>query len=105
MCSAVPLRDVIREAEDAFVIAVVPPQRCFDRNALPFGFNENRLGEKRSTRPVEILNERLQTALIPQLALDRFDAAQIREDNVNSGVQERQLPQTVLKRRVIEFHH
>ena len=50
MGSAVPLRNVVREAEDAFVIAVVPPQRRLSTVLIAFrvspSLDENRLGQK-----------------------------------------------------------
>src|SRR6185436_5811450 len=40
--AAVALRDVIGEAEHALVIAVVPPQRTFDTDALAISLDDDR---------------------------------------------------------------
>jgi hypothetical protein len=43
MRAAVALRDVVREAQHILVIAVVPPQRDFDRDPLALDLEHDRL--------------------------------------------------------------
>ena len=103
MRAAVALRDVVGEAEHAFVIAVVPPERGLHRHAIALRLDENRFGDQSRARAVEIFDEGLEAALVFELALGRLDAAQVRKHDVDAGVQERQFAQAVLKRRIVEF--
>ena len=103
MRSAVALRDVVGEAEDALVIAVVPPKRGLDGHAFALGLDEDRLGEQRRARAVEILDEGFEAAFIFELALGMLDAAQVRKHDVDAGIEEGQFAQPVLKRPVVEI--
>ena len=76
MRSAIALRDIVRKAEDALVIAVVPPKRRLHAHAFALGLDKDRLGNQRRARAVQIFDEGSEAALIFELALGGLDAAQ-----------------------------
>ncbi len=103
--TAVALRDVVGEAKYRFVIAVVPPHRAIDHDAVTFGFDDNWLRYQRRFIAIEIFDERLDAALIAQL-LALFDGmAHIRQHDGNAGIEERQFAEPMLQRGEIEFRH
>src|SRR5207342_1643796 len=55
--TTVALRNVVRETKYAFVVAVVPPQRAFDRDAFALGLDHDRLGNQRSLVTIEEFHE------------------------------------------------
>ena len=65
--AAVALRDGVGEAEHGLVVAVVPPQRAFDRDAVALGLDHDRGGNERGLVAVEIPDEGLDAALVAQL--------------------------------------
>ena len=73
MRAAIALRDVVGEAQNGFVIAVVPPQRALDRNPVALGLDHDGGRHLRRLVTVEIFHERFDAALIAQLLalLDR----------------------------------
>ena len=75
--AAVALRDVVGEAEDVLVIAVVPLQRDIDADLVALAVDGNRIGEQRGLGAVEIFDERRDPALVEQLMLDPVGVAGI----------------------------
>jgi hypothetical protein len=73
MRAAVALRDVVGEAEHVLVIAVVPPHRAFDADAVVLGRIIIGCGHQRGVVAVEIFHEGLDAALVDHLLalLDR----------------------------------
>jgi hypothetical protein len=67
--AAVALRDVVGEAEDLLVIAVVPLQRDVDADILALAGDGDRLGDERGLGAVEIADEARDPAFVEQLDL------------------------------------
>ncbi len=105
MRAAVALRNVVGEAQHGLVVAVVPPQRAFDGDAVALGLDDDRLRNQRRLVAVEIFDERLDAALVAHLLalLDRV--AHVGEHDGDAGIEEGELAQPVLQRREIELRH
>lgn len=69
MRAAVALRDVVGEAEHVLMIAVVPPHRDFNGDAVLFAVDGNRLVDERLLGAVQIGDESLEATVITQLFL------------------------------------
>ena len=67
--AAVALRDVVGEAEDVLVIAVVPLQRGLDDRRRPSRRDVDRLGDQRVALLVDVLDEGFDAALVLHHAL------------------------------------
>jgi formamidopyrimidine-DNA glycosylase len=105
MRAAVALRDVVGEWQHVFVVAVVPPQRDLDHDAVAFALDQDRLADQRGFGAVEIAHERLQAALVIEfLALD-LGMARVGQDYAHARVEEGEFAQAMLDRSVIEFDH
>ena len=105
MRAAVALRDVVGEAEHVLVVAVVPPQRALDADAVALRLDHDRLRHQRRLVAVEIFHERLDAALVAHLLalLDRV--ALVGEHDGDAGIEERELAQAVLQRGEVELDH
>ena len=103
MRAAVALRDVVGEAQHVLVIAVVPPQRDLDRDAVALGLEHDRLGDQRRLRAVEIAHERLDPAVVVQRRFLALDAARIDELDRHARIEKRELAQAMLQRREVEL--
>ena len=105
MRAAVALRDVVGEAQHVLVVAVVPPQRGFDDDAVALGVDHDRRRNERGLVAVEIVDERLDAALVAHLLalLDRM--AHVGQHDGDAGIEEGELAQPVLQRREIELDH
>ena len=103
MGSAVPLRDVVGEAEDVLVIAVVPPECDLDGDAILLADDRDRLADKRLLGAVQIGDESFETAVIQHLFLLDLRVAPVGEENAHTGIQEGQFAQAMLQRRIDEF--
>ena len=103
--AAVALRDVVGEAEHVLVVAVVPPQRTLDADAVALGLDDDRLRHQRRLVAVEVFDECLDAALVAHLLalLDRV--ALVGEHDADARVEERELAQAMLERREIELDH
>ncbi len=103
MGAAVALRDVVGEAQHVLVVAVVPPQRRLDADAVQLGAHHDRRGHDRLLVAVEIFDELLDAAVIMHLLalLDRV--AHVGQHDVDAGIEEGELAQAVLQRREIIF--
>ena len=66
MRAAVALRNVVGEAEHALVVAVVPPHRAIDADALALGLDDDRLRHQRRLVAIEIFDEGLDAAVVAQ---------------------------------------
>ena len=64
MRAAVALRDVVGEGQHVLVIAVVPPQRDLDADAVALAPDQDRLLDQRRLGAVEIAHEGLEAALV-----------------------------------------
>ncbi len=105
MRAAVALRDVVGEAQNRFMIAVVPPQRAFHRNAFALGLDHHRLGDQWRLVAVEKFNESLDAAVIFHF-LALFDrVAHVGQHDIDARIEERQFAQAMLERIEIELDH
>ncbi len=77
MRAAVPLGDVVGEAEHVLVVAVVPPQGGLDGDARLRLLHHDRLLDQRMLGAVEVADEGAQAALIAHLLGLGLDAAMI----------------------------
>ena len=64
MGTAVALRDVVGEAQHVLVVAVVPPQRRLDADAVHLGAHHDGRGHDRLLVAVEIFDEFLDAAVV-----------------------------------------
>ena len=103
MGAAVALRNVVGEAQHVLMVAVVPPQRGLDADAVHLRPNHDRGGHHRLLVAVEIFDEFLDAAVVVhRLALlDRV--AHVGQHDIDAGIQERELAQAMLQRREIIF--
>ena len=100
MGAAIPLWDVVGEGQHHLVIAVVPPQRGLDADAVAFAGDEDRVGNQWRLRPVEPAHELAHAAVIVQLGPERFGRAFVFQHDAHARVQEGQLAQAVFQRLV-----
>ena len=103
--AAIPLRDVVGEAEHVLVVRVVPPQGHFDADAVLLGADHDRLLDQRGLGTVEIAHEGFDAALVHQLLALVLRMALVGEDDAHAGVQEREFAQAVLQGVVVVLHH
>ncbi len=103
--TAVALRDRVGEAQHRLVVAVVPPQRALDRDALALALDHDRRGNERRLVAVEIFDEGLDPALVAQLLALLHRMAHVGEHDQHARVEEGELAQPVLQRREIELGH
>ncbi len=104
MRAAVALRNVVRERQNRLVIAVVPPQRDFDTDAVFLAADHDRLGNNRRLGAIEIAHERGSAALVHEFFALDVGVARIGQHDLGARVQKRQLAQAMLERRIIELH-
>ena len=105
MRAAVALRDVVGEGQHVLVVAVVPPQRDLDDDAVALALDEDGPVDQRRLGAVEIAHEGLEAALVVELLALRLGVAQVGQDDAHAGIQEGELAQAVLDRRVVELDH
>ncbi len=101
----VALRDVVGEAEDVFVIAVIPLQGGLDDDAVLLGHGIDGLRDRRGALAVDMLDEGFNAALVLQHGFPRLGPAQVAEDDLDAGVEEGEFAQTMLERRAVELNH
>ena len=80
------------------MIAVVPPHRDLDADAVLLSGDEDGLGHDRGLGPVQIFDEFLDAALVEQLGLLDLGVALVLQEDPHTAVQEGQLAQAVLQR-------
>ena len=105
MGAAIALRNVVGEAEHGLVVAVVPPQRALDRDAVALGIDHNRFRHQRCLVAVEITDERLDAALVAQLFALLDGMALVGEHDQHAGIEEGEFAHPVFERREIELGH
>ena len=105
MRAAVALRDVVGEGQHVLVVAVVPPQRDLDADAVALAADQDRLVDQRRLGAVEIAHERLQAALVMQLLALGLGVPRVGQHDAHAGIEEGELAQAVLDRRVVELDH
>ena len=105
MRAAVALWNIIGEAQNRFVIAVIPPQGQFDADIIRLGPECDRRVNQRRFMAVEILRKGLQPAFIFQLNPFRLGATPVFQNDADTAVQKRQFAQAMLQRLKIELGH
>ena len=105
MRAAVALRDVVGERQHVLVIAVVPPQRDLDADAVALAPDEDRLVDQRRLGAVEITHERLEAAFVVEVLALGLGVAQVGQHDVHARVEEGELAQAMLDRRIVELDH
>ena len=103
MGAAVTLRDVVGEAQHVLMIAVVPPQRRLDGDAVGLRAHHDRRRHDRLLVAVEIFDELLDAAVVTHLLalLDRV--THVGENDVDAGIEEGEFAQPMLERRIVVF--
>ncbi len=97
MGAAITLRDVVRERQHHFVVAVVPPHRDFDADVIAFTGHVDGFFHQRGLGTIEVFDKFLDAALIEQIRFERFGRAQVLKDDAHAGVQKRQFAQTLFQ--------
>ncbi len=105
MRAAVALRDVVGERQHVLVVAVVPPQRHLDANAVTLAPDEDRPVDQRGLRAIEIAHEGLETALVTEFLALGLGVARVGQHDAHARIEERELAQAVLDRRIVELDH
>ena len=105
MRAAIALRDVVGEAQHLLVVGIVPPHGDFNRHAVFFTADINRLVQKRFLALVDIFHELHKPAVIVQLMLHHVRMTAVGELDANAGIEEGEFAQAALQRIEIEFDH
>src|SRR5262249_51479680 len=97
--------DVVREGEDALLIAVVVLQRHLDLDVALLALEEQHLRVERGLVLVQVLDELDDPALVEERVTPRV--ALVLDDDLEAAIQERQLAQTIAEcvereRRLLE---
>ena len=103
--TAIALRDVVGEAEDILVIAVIPLQRRFHRHAILLAGDQDRRGEDRGLVAIQVGHKGSYTAIIDHGVRIELGLTLIAQGDLDAGVQEGELAQAVLQRFAIELGH
>lgn len=85
------------------MIAVIPRERAFDRDAVLLGADHHRLRQQCLLGAVEILHEGFDAALIHHLLSLHLRMPGVGEDNAHAGIQKGEFAQPVLQRRIVEL--
>ena len=106
MGAAVTLRNVVREAQHGLVVAVVPRHRELDADAAIAGLavGGDRRRDDRRARPVEILDEGGEAALVAELLARGLGVPLVAQHDPEAGVQEGELAHAALEDREIEVN-
>ena len=105
MRAAVALRNVVGERQHVLVIAVVPPQRGLDDDAVALALDQHRLVDERRLGAVEIAHERFQAAFVVKLLAPGLGVARVGQHDAHAGIEEGEFAQAMLDRREIELDH
>jgi hypothetical protein len=102
--AAVPLRDVVGEAEDIFVIAVVPPERHVQLDVLALASDDDGGLDQSGLGLVQVADEGFDAALIVQHLGEGLGLAVVLEPDGDAGIEESELAQAVLQRLSVELN-
>ena len=105
MRAAIALGNIIGEAQNRLVIAVVPPQRQFNANIVLLGLQCHRRFNQRGFVSVEITNKGFQAAFKCQIDNARLGPAAVFQRYRHAAVQKCQLAQAVFQRVKAELGH
>src|SRR5207249_3086084 len=96
MCSTLAGVDVVREREDALLVAIVVLQRHLDLDVALLALEEQHLWMQRGLVLVQVLDELDDPALVEERMAPRV--ALVLDDDLEAAVQERELAQAVAER-------
>ena len=102
MGSSVHLRDVVREGEQDFVVAVGPPHSQLHPDGLPFSNNMNWFTEQAGLRAVQETDILAQSSLEMKSVRLGIRRPFVPERNPHTGIEKSQLPQAILERVIME---
>ena len=97
MGAAVALRDVVGEGQHVLVVAVVPPHRHIDADAVALAGDADRLRDQRGAAAVEILDELLHAALEVEGCLSGGLRPLVAQHDADAGVEEGEFAQPLLQ--------
>ena len=103
MAAAIGLADVVGEAEDRLVIAVVPLHRGFDDDVAPAIADHDRVADQGLLGAVEVADECLGAAFVVEGREPGLGRALVSQRDVQAGVEEGELAQAVLQLVKIEL--
>ena len=103
MGAAVALGDVVGEAEDLLVIAVVPFERDLDADVVALAGDRDRIGDQRRLGAVEIADEGGDAAFVIELDLLLLLVAGVGEDQADARIEEGELAEAMLERVEVEL--
>jgi len=103
MGAAVALRDIVGEAEDIFIIAVVPLERDVDDDIVAVAVNGDRFGHQRRLVAVEILDEGSDPAFVEQVDFLRLLMPRVAQDDMHAAVEKGEFAVAVLEFLEVEF--
>ena len=103
MGAAIALRDVVGEAQHAFVIGVVPHDGGFDRNIVPLRREQDGRRDQGVLGAVEKADKGFQPAFVMQCDFLLLHPALVSQHDGDAGVQEGEFAQTVFEGGVIEL--
>ena len=101
--AAVPLRDVVGEHQDVFVIAVVPLQRDIDADVVALPVDGDRVREQRGLGTVKIFDEGGDPAFVEQLMFNPVGVARIDQDDPHARIEEGELAKAMLEPLEVEL--
>ena len=97
MRAAVALRDVIRETQHIFIVAVVPFQRDVDGHIVARARDRDRIGHQRILVAIQIFDEGRDPAFVEQLDFLLLLMPRIDQKQAHAAIEERQLAIAMLK--------
>ncbi len=103
MGAAVALGDVVGEAEDLLVIAVVPLERDLDADLVALAGDRDRIGDERGLGAVEIADEGADPAFIIKLDALLVLVPRVGQDQADARIEEGELAEAVLQRLEVEL--
>ena len=97
MRAAIALRDVVGEAQDVFVIAVIPFQRDFNGNAIALPGNRNGIGKEWCLGAIQPFHKGGNPTFIIQLNFLLFGMARVDQEQANARVQKGEFAKAMLQ--------
>ena len=103
MCAAIALRNVVGEAEHAFIVAVIPPQCTFHCDAIPLAHDQDGIFQQRRFGAVEIMHEGLDATFVIKFNHMGLNTAPVGQGDAHTRIQEGQFTQAMFQRGKIKI--
>ncbi len=103
MGAAVALGNVVGEAEHVLVVAVVPPEGAFHREAILLAADHDGILDGGLLGAVEVADEGLDAAFVIELHILGLDAAMVAQQDAHAGIEEGEFAQAMLDGGEIKF--